>query len=90
MSERREHDVVGCRYESGHLDPKTFHLIRIATNLAAGNGYCAKWSIEPLRAAGATQGEIMETIGMAVRAGASLVWQEAIDNFPDDVTPPRK
>ncbi len=90
MSERREHELVGFRYESGHLDPKTLHLVRIATHLAAGNGYCAKWSIEPLRAAGATEGEINEAIGMAIRAGASLVWQEAIDNFPDDVTPPRK
>jgi len=90
MNEHKPQDVVGCRYESGHLDPKTFHLVRLATHLAAKNGYCAKWSIEPLRAAGATEGEIAEAIGLAVRAGASIVWQEAIDNFPDDVTPARK
>ncbi len=90
MSKQQEHEIAGCRYESGHLDKKTFHLVRLATHLAAGNGYCAKWSIDPLRAAGATEPEIAEAIGMAVRAGASLVWQEAIDNFPDDVTPPRK
>ncbi len=85
-----KHEIVGFEFESGHLDPKTSHLVRLAVHLAAANGYCAKWSIEPLRELGATDAEIKETIGMAVRAGASLVWQEAIDNFPDDVTPPRK
>ncbi len=90
MSNVQEQEIAGFRYESGHLDAKSFHLIRLATHLAAGNGYCAKWSIDPLREAGATEAEIAEAIGLAVRAGASLVWQEAIDNFPDDVTPPRK
>ncbi len=90
MSKVRSEEIVGYGYESGHLDAKTFHLVRLATHLAAGNGYCAKWSIPPLREAGATEAEIAETIGLAVRAGASRVWQEAIDNFPDDVTPSRK
>ncbi len=85
-----QQEIVGFKFESGHLDSKTFHLIRLAVHLTAGNGYCAKWSIKPLREAGATDAEIQEAIGMAVRAGASIVWQEAIDNFPDDVTPPRK
>ena len=90
MSDTKPAEIVGFRYETGHLDAKTFHLLRLATHLAAKNGYCAKWSLEPLRAAGATEGEIREAMGLAIRAGASIVWQEAIDNFPDDVTPPRK
>ncbi len=85
-----EQEIVDWNYESGHLDKKTLHLVAMATHLAAGNGYCAKWRVKYAREAGATDAEIKETIGMAVRAGASIIFQEAIDNFPDDLTPPRK
>ena len=85
-----EQEIVGWKYESDHLDKKTLHLVAMATHLAAGNGYCAKWRVKHAREAGATDAEIKETIGMAVRAGASLIYQEAIDHFPDDLTPPKR
>ncbi|MEE9393929.1 MAG: carboxymuconolactone decarboxylase family protein [Planctomycetota bacterium] len=90
MSKIKKSEIVGLEFESGHLDERTFHLVRLASHLAAGNGYCAKWSVEPLRKLGVSDAEVQEAIGLAVRAGASKIWQEAIDNFPDDVTPPRK
>jgi AhpD family alkylhydroperoxidase len=85
-----KHEIVGYEYESGHLDEKTLHLIAMATHLAAGNGYCASFRVRRARKAGASRAEIREAIGMAIRAGASLVFQEALDHFKAGVMARKK
>lgn len=77
---KKKHEIVMYEYESGHLDAKTHHLCMMVAHLAAGNGYCAKGRRDAARKAGATDGEIREAIGLAIRGGASLLYQEAIDH----------
>ncbi len=63
-------EMGGAAHSDGELDPKTKELLAVAISVAVRCDPCITYHVEGARKHGATRGEIVETIGLAVYMGA--------------------